>query len=659
MINVSSRSASGFLSSSGEMGARIRSFNWFPTLLGCIEQWPQLLKNSLSLILDSCHPMWIGWGPQMTFLYNDAYVRLLGPARHPWALGRPAPEVWAEIWDLCGPLAARVFENGEATFADDVRLFLDRGGCREEAYYSFSFSPMRDDSGRVCGLFCPSTRVRPIDRGSKIFFPGEPRTEAAQDEAALLLGAIVDSSDDAIISKDLNGTITSWNRSAERLFGFTAAEAIGQPVATLLIPPDRQEEEPRILERLRAGERVDHFETVRRHKDGRLLDISLTISPVKDPQGRIIGASKIARDISCRKRAEAALRESEAKFRQLADAMPQIVWTAGAGGHVDYYNQRWYQFSGMPQDQFGEESWRPVLHPEDIARASEAWRDSVRTGRPFQIEIRLCERKRNRWRWFVSRALPATDEHGRIVKWFGTSTDIDDQKHVETELRRANKDLEQFAYSATHDLQEPLRSMKIYAELLASRYGAKLDVQALEFLQFLRAGASRMEVLVRDLLEYTQVTRVEIPAEPSDANEALKASLANLGGAIAENNAVITCDPLPPLRVHMTHLRQLFQNLLGNAIKYRHPDRAPVVHVSAEQRGSAWVVSVRDNGIGIKPEYKEHIFGLFKRLHTGDEYSGTGIGLAICQRTVERYDGRIWVESKPGEGSTFRFTIPI
>ena len=304
------------------------------------------------------------------------------------------------------------------------------------------------------------------------------------------------------------------------------------------------------------------------------------------------------------------------------------------------------------------------MHPDDHERTLALWREAVEAGSPFRIEYRFWDRRENHWRWFIGRALPVRDDSGNIVKWFGTSTDIDEQKHVEGELRRANQDLEQFAWSASHDLQEPLRSIKIYSELLNKRYGGKLDGQALDFLGFLRTGATRMEVLVRDLLTYTQVTRLDGPAEipgnsSEDAREAVAATLAALNGAIAESGATVTCGPLPSVRMHSTHLRQLFQNLIGNAIKYRKPGLPPLVHVSGERQNGSWVFSVRDNGIGIEPEYKEQVFGLFKRLHTSDEYSGTGIGLAICQRIVERYHGRIWVESKPGEGSDFRFSIPI
>jgi PAS domain S-box-containing protein len=484
-------------------------------------------------------------------------------------------------------------------------------------------------------------------------------TRKQAEAAALLLSAIVDSSDDAIISKDLQGIITSWNRSAERIFGYTAAEAIGQHVATLLIPPDRLDEEPKILARLGRGERVDHFETVRRRKDGTLLDISLTISPVRDDQGVIIGASKIARDVSEDKRTQVALLASETRFRQLADTMPQIVWTADPDGYVDYYNERWYEFTSLARDEFGDSSWERIIHPEDTQRAHETYYAAINSGQPYDIEYRLTDRSEKRWRWFVGRAVPVRDSENKIVKWFGTCTDIDEQKRVQDDLRRANEDLEQFAFSASHDLQEPLRSVKIYSELLATRHIEEVSEEARKCLAYVRSGASHMETLVRDLLTYTQVTKIEAPCESSDANEALTCAIANLASAISENDAKVSADPLPSLPVHEVHLQQVFQNLIGNAVKYRDPERPPIVHIAVEREDGYWVFAVSDNGIGIASEHQENIFGLFKRLHTRDEYSGTGIGLAICQRIVDRYHGRIWVESTPGRGSTFRFKLPV
>ena len=231
------------------------------------------------------------------------------------------------------------------------------------------------------------------------------------------------------------------------------------------------------------------------------------------------------------------------------------------------------------------------------------------------------------------------------------------RRHQE-KLTRANRDLEQFAHSASHDLQEPLRTVAIYSELLAERSREVLDDQSQLFLGFLKSGALHMEMLVRDLLTYTQTADAEEePAEPIDASSQLEIALANLAEAIAGSDASITYDPLPAVRVKGLHLEVMFQNLIGNAIKYRGED-TPRIHVSATREDGLWRFSVADNGMGVEPQFQRQIFGIFKRLHTRDKFPGTGIGLAICQRIAERYGGRIWVESELGKGSTFLFTVP-
>jgi len=352
------------------------------------------------------------------------------------------------------------------------------------------------------------------------------------------------------------------------------------------------------------------------------------------------------------------LMASEARFRQLADSMPHIVWTADAEGQIDHFNDRWYEFTGHSRDSQTLPTWESILHPDDVSRSRETWAEGVESGAPHSIEYRLWDGRWHRWRWFMGRAVAIRDGADRIVKWFGTCTDIDDRKQMEEDLLRVNQDLEQFAFSASHDLQEPLRTVKVYSELLAQRYGDGFDEDARQCVQYLQSGASRMETLLRDLLTYTQLMKLDMPTETADANEALQAALANLAGAIAQSGGTIDSGPLPSVRVHGTHLQQLFQNLIGNAIKYRRPERVPSITVRAERENGQWVFAVSDNGIGIAPEYKETVFVIFKRLHGSDQYSGSGIGLAICQRIVERYRGRIWVESEPGLGSTFRWTLP-
>jgi PAS domain S-box-containing protein len=247
-------------------------------------------------------------------------------------------------------------------------------------------------------------------------------------EAHLRLAAIVESSDDAIVGCSLEGSITSWNKGAERLYGYGAEEIVGRPLS-VLVPPDHPDEAPAILERVGRGEYIEHYETVRVRKDQTRVDVSLTISPIRDAQGAVVGASKIARDITERKRSETALRESEARFRQLADAMPQIVWTAGPAGVIDYSNRRWHEFTGSPVG-VGNEGWRAVVHADDMPHASRRWSESLRSGTPFEMEIRLLDRRAGGYRWHLMRTVPVRDEAGTVVRWYGTATDVDGQKRA-------------------------------------------------------------------------------------------------------------------------------------------------------------------------------------------------------------------------------------
>lgn len=351
------------------------------------------------------------------------------------------------------------------------------------------------------------------------------------------LAAIVESSDDAIVSKDLNGIVQSWNRGAEQLFGYTPGEVVGKSI-TIVIPSDRLHEEPEILSRLQRGERVEHFETIRKHKDGSLLNISLTISPIRDAQGRVVGASKVARNITEHKRQEKALQE-----------------------------------------------------------ANEA-------------------------------------------------------------LTQSNADLEQFVYSASHDLQEPLRMASAFSELLRMKFGGKLGGEGEELIRYIVEASARMQQLLHDLRTFTQASKlIQDQVPDTDAGEVLRRTIDNMKTAIDESNAMITHGDLPVIPIHEFQLAQLFQNIVSNAIRYR-SQTSPVIHIDANCFDSKCTFSIRDNGIGIDPQYKEQIFGIFKRLHTTADYPGTGMGLAICQRIVERLGGRIWVESEPGRGSTFYFTLP-
>jgi PAS domain S-box-containing protein len=480
------------------------------------------------------------------------------------------------------------------------------------------------------------------------------------EKTALLLRAIVDSSDDAIISKDLNGIITSWNKSAERIFGYTAAEAVGEPVATLLIPADRQDEERNILAKLRNGERVDHFETKRKRKDGTLLDISLTISPVRDPSGRIIGASKIARDITGRKQVERAALLLSA----IVDSSDDVIISKDLDGIITSWNRSAERIFGYTAAEAVGQRVATLLVPADRQDEEPNILGKLRNGERVD-HFETKRRRKDGTLLDVSLTIsPIRDPSGRIVGASKIARDITDQIRSRQDLReandsltRSNADLEQFAYSASHDLQEPLRMVSAYSEMLRKKFGNQLGATGDEYIGFVVEGANRMEQLLRDLRAYTHTSIVnEGPAPVVSPETAIERTMTTLKPAIDQSGADITVDPLPPVRMHSFQLEQLFQNIISNAIRYRGSDR-PRIHVGAAPEGDAWRFFIQDNGIGIDPEYKEQIFGIFKRLHTTSEYPGTGMGLAICQRIVERAGGRIWVESQPGRGSTFFFTL--
>jgi two-component system sensor histidine kinase/response regulator len=276
------------------------------------------------------------------------------------------------------------------------------------------------------------------------------------------LATIVESSEDAIVGKDLDGVVTSWNLGAERIFGYTAVEAVGRPM-TFLFPPDRLDEEPTILERLRSGERVDHFESARLAKDGRSINVSLTISPIKDPSGRIVGISKIARDISAKKRVEEALKLSEEQFRLLANSIPQLVWMTRPDGHIYWYNRRWYDYTGTSAKQMEGRGWQSVLDPELLPEVLERWNASIAEGNPFEMvfPIRGAD---DRFRKFLTRVLPTRDAEGRVLIWFGTNTDIDELTRAEEALRESecrlrhlNEHLERLVRERTAELSRQVR----------------------------------------------------------------------------------------------------------------------------------------------------------------------------------------------------------
>jgi PAS domain S-box-containing protein len=365
-------------------------------------------------------------------------------------------------------------------------------------------------------------------------------------------------------------------------------------------------------------------------------------------------------DITDRRRMDRALRESEERLSLAVDGAGMGTWDVDLSTGRSEWSNRHYEMLGYrddPGDYATMEMWRSRVHPEDLPGVDARIEQARSTGR-YASEHRIIRAGTGEILWLSEFGQFLRNEQGEPCRFVGVSFDVSGRKRAEQDLVRANRDLEQFAYSASHDLREPLRTVKIFSELLLGTSLEKLDPEARQFLHFICSAAARMDTLVHDLLAYVQAGTTETAGALQDAGAALNAALANLSGAIAESGAAVSTGALPLLPVHAAHLQQLFQNIIGYAIKFRRPAVLLAIRVSAERQNGCWRFSVADNGIGIDPEFQERIFGLFKRLHVREKYEGTGIGLALCQRIVESYRGRIWVESEAGQGSTFHFTLP-
>jgi PAS domain S-box-containing protein len=568
---------------------------------------------------------------------NDAELKLLGYSREEY-VGQNIAKFHVD-----GPVVLDILERlkrNEELHEYESRVLLKDGTIR---YVSISSRVYREE-GRFIHTRCVTLDITEQKRVSEL-----------QER----LAAIVESSDDAILSKDLNGIIRSWNRGAERIFGYKAEEIVGKHISTLAAP-ERVDELPNILDRIRLGERIDHYETKRKTKDGRILNISLTVSPIRDGSGVIVGASKVARDITDQRNAS----ELQERLAAIVESSDDAIISKDLNGIIQSWNHGAERIFGYRAEEIVGKHISTLATAESVAEIPNILQ---RISRGEHIEHYETTRKTKDGRVLnVSLTVsPIRDASGAIIGASKVGRDITERRRQEEALREANEalmqsnaDLQHFAYSASHDLQEPLRMVATYSEMLKRKFGDKLGPSGDEYIGYAIQGALRMEQLLKDLRSYTQAsTGGQEPTEDIDAGSILDKALANLDTAIKDSGAGISHTALPAVRMHQFQLEQLFQNLIGNAIRYRGSD-APRIHVAAERQRGNWLFSVQDNGIGIDPQYKEQVFGIFKRLHSAAEYPGTGMGLAICQRIVQRSGGRIWVESELGRGSTFFFTIP-
>jgi PAS domain S-box-containing protein len=510
--------------------------------------------------------------------------------------------------------------------------------------------------GTLMGLFTAAFAVWSVQRDSLGRALAAEKLRESEEKYRSLIDGVQDY---AIFTLDPGGKVASWNAGAERIKGYKAEEIIGQNFSRFYPQADIEQGKPEKELHLAATSGRSEIENWRVRKDGSRFWANVVITAARDSSGQLLGFSEISRDISERK-------ETEAKYRGLLEAAPDGMVVVNAAGEIVLLNVQAEKQFGYHRDELVGQKVKNII-PEGFAErliadgtrtAADALAQQIGTG----IEL-IAQRKDGSDFPIEIMLSPLESSEGILVT--AAIRDITERKKSEQhlvrtvgELKRSNDDLQQFAYVASHDLQEPLRMVASFTQLLAKRYKGRLDAEADEFIAYAVDGSNRMQGLIQDLLAYSRAGTNGKAHHEISSEKALNDALANLRATVQESGAVVSHDALPVITTDDTQLVLVFQNLVGNAIKYRSAE-APRVHVSATKNGGKeWTFSVRDNGLGIDPQYFERIFVLFQRLHGREEFKGTGIGLTICKKIVERLGGRIWVESQPQKGSTFFFALP-
>ncbi|GAB4010320.1 hypothetical protein GCM10028808_20780 [Spirosoma migulaei] len=580
-------------------------------------------------------------------------------------------------------LLESVYDSGNAHYGFETLARLHRNGQLEEAYFNFVYAPVRDSSGSVNDVLVVATELTAQVKAKRALQESEQRFRSLIEEAPVAISLLVGR--DLVIELPNEAMLKVWGKG-DSIVGKPLREALpeleGQPFLQLL--------DDVYTSGIEYSAQAARAELI---VDGQLetFYFNFTYKPLRNAAGQVYAVLDMAIDVTEQVLTRRAIEESELRFRTLLEAIAQMTWTNTPEGEVNFYNQRWYDYTGLDFEQSKAWGWQAVVHPADLPYTLDMYKKSLADGSTFVVENRYRRGADGMYRWHLNRALPIRDEAGEIQLWVGTATDIHEQKQLATkleqqvqarteqlmasnhDLRRSNENLEKFAYIASHDLQEPLRKIQSFGDLLKNQYTDQLG-EGLDHLERMQSAASRMSLLIKDLLTFSRISTRQEATMSVPLNQVVAGVLDDLEVAAKQTGAHIQVDTLPTVSGDESQLRQLFQNLLSNALKFQKPGITPSIQIQAEQVVASALppavkparlavayhqIKVSDNGIGFDEKYIDRIFQVFQRLHSRNEYAGTGIGLAICEKVVANHGGAITAVSQPGQGATFTIYLPV
>ena len=670
-----------FIPRKGEMARLITSYDWTQTSLGDPEGWPQSLKTTLSILINSKFPTVLFWGEDLICFYNDAFRPSLGiEGKHPWSLGKKGEVMWAEIWPIIKPWLDQVLSGGESIWMENQLVPFYRNGRIEDIYWTFCYNAVYDEMNQPAGVLVTCTETTEIVLSQN----------KLRDSEKKLRDMVMQAPVGICILKSPNNQVETVNDFFLELVGRKREEMEDQFYWEVL-KEAADVYEPILQNVFDTG--ISYIGTehkvllVRNGKEENLF-INFVFEAIKDEKGNIDRVVIVGIDVTQQVLSRLEIEKAQLKERLAIDASQLGVFEVDLVTNEVNPSRRLNEIFGLDYSP-NRKSYVDIIHPDDLQKRSEAYATAYQTGK-LRYEGRIM-RPDGAVRWMRTFGTILFDENNAPQKLVGVTQDITEQKQFEEELNRkvnertlalqiknaelesSNQRLEEFAYAASHDLKEPMRKISFFTDRLKNQLQQRLLEGEIQTFSRIEASIRRMVSLVDDLLQYSHLNQMPLEKDRIDLNKKVRSVLEDLELDIKEKKAVIEIGNLPTISGYRRQVEQLFQNLISNSLKYAKPDIAPEITIQSKQvhsnqypsvfseglEGQYILVEVSDNGIGFDPTDSEDIFKLFYRLHQQGVLSGTGIGLAIVKKVMQNHNGKIVAESNLGNGATFRLFFPV